>query len=390
MSENNSVIPKDLTNYLKHYGFFFPNAEIYGGLAKAWDLGPYGAELKRNLKKLCQIITHPQVLEASGHRKNFHDWLTECLNCRKRYRLDKVLSTAEFTSFLEGEKKFTELSSDLGEVAVKKEYSLKEKNCPNCQQRTLVPPRQFNLLLTTNLEITEGKENTVYLRPETCQGIFINFLAIQKSTRRQLPFGIGQIGKSFRNEITLHHGIFRTREFEQTELEFFCPGEESEHQHSQKDLRVNGIIPEVIEISFGVERLMLAILQDAYHEEKVVGSQTERTVLRLPPLLAPFFVAIIPLSQQLRNTAYQLYTGLLPEVNFSLTYEEAPNIGKAYRRQDAIGTYYCLTVDFQTAQDDTLTLRHRDSMKQERIRISNLKNYLYNLYERHWSEFSQK
>ncbi|CFW92929.1 Glycine--tRNA ligase [endosymbiont DhMRE of Dentiscutata heterogama] len=461
MSENNSVIPKDLTNYLKHYGFFFPNAEIYGGLAKAWDLGPHGVELKRKLKNLwwkyfitsnphnvgcdSQIITHPQVLAASGHLKNFHDWLVECRQCRKRYRLDNLISTEQFLAFLSQKDK--------------NNYQVK-KNCPHCGKNDFHPPRQFNLLLTTNLEITEAKENVAYLRPETCQGIFTNFALIQRSTHRQLPFGVGQIGKSFRNEITLHHGIFRTREFEQMELEFFCEPEESEKwwnywtekawnflnqiivndqkknkqvdlskeelphyakktqdlyfnyhfgwgelcsnshrgnydlsqhsQHSQKDLRVNGIIPEVIEVSFGVERLMLATLQDAYHEEKVVGSQTERTVLRLPPLLAPFFVAIIPLSQQLRNTAYQLYLDLLPEVSFSLTYEEATNIGKAYRRQDAIGTYYCLTVDFQTAQDNTLTLRHRDSMKQERITISNLKNYLYNLYERHWFEFSQK
>ncbi|CAG8531051.1 7028_t:CDS:2 [Cetraspora pellucida] len=401
MPESNSVIHKDLTNYLKHYGFFFPNAEIYGGLAKAWDLGPYGAELKRKLKNLCphnvgcdsQIITHPQILAASGHLKNFHDWLVECRQCRKRYRLDNLISSEQFSVFLSQKDK--------------NNYQVK-KNCPRCGKNDFHPPRQFNLLLTTNLEITEDKENVAYLRPETCQGIFTNFALIQRSTHRQLPFGVGQIGKSFRNEITLHHGIFRTREFEQMELEFFfaLPKEELPHyakktqdlyfnyhfgwgelcsnshrgnydlsqhsQHSQKDLRVNGTIPEVIEVSFGVERLMLAILQDTYHEEKVAGSQTERTVLRLPPLLAPFFVAIIPLSQQLRNTAYQLYLDLLPEVSFSLTYEEAPNIGKAYRRQDAIGTIYCLTVDFDTADPNsshynTLTCRHRDSMEQIRI-----------------------
>ncbi|CAG8447586.1 11318_t:CDS:2 [Racocetra fulgida] len=333
MPENNSVIPKDLTNYLKHYGFFFPNAEIYGGLAKAWDLGPHGAELKRKLKNLC---------------------------------------SEQFLVFLSQRDK--------------NNYQVKKK-CPHCGKNDFHPPRQFNLLLTTNLEITEDKENVAYLRPETCQGIFTNFALIQRSTHRQLPFGVGQIGKSFRNEITLHHGIFRTREFEQMELEFFCESEErelcsnshrgnydlSQHsQHSQKDLRVNGIIPEVIEISFGVERLILAILQDAYHEEKVSGSQLDRTVLRLPPLLAPFFVAIIPLSQQLRDAAYQLYLNLLPEVSFSLTYEEAPNIGKAYRRQDAIGTIYGLTVDFDTVDPNsshynTLTCRHRDSMEQIRI-----------------------
>ena len=159
------------------------------------------------------IITHPRVLEASGHKKNFHDWLVDCLNCRNRYRLDNFLTVDEFSAFL---------------VEKNQENFVIEKNCPNCSQNKFTKPRKLNLLLTTNLEITDDKENLVYLRPETCQGIFINFLAIQRSTHRQLPFGIGQIGKSFRNEITLHHGIFRTREFEQLELEFFCSKEESE------------------------------------------------------------------------------------------------------------------------------------------------------------------
>ncbi|CAI2198991.1 7824_t:CDS:2, partial [Funneliformis geosporum] len=230
-------------------------------------------------------------------------------------------------------------------------------NCAKCGKNKFCPPRQFNLLLTTNLEITDGKENVVYLRPETCQGIFINFAAIQRSTRRQLPFGIGQIGKSFRNEITLHHGIFRTREFEQLELEFFCRSEETktkqvnlnkeelphyakktldlyfnyhfgegelcsisdrgsydltQHgQHSQEFLGIKEnnqeIIPEVIEISFGVERLMLATLEDAYQKETVASSQLTREVLKLHPLLAPYFVAVIPAKNSLREKSYQLY-----------------------------------------------------------------------------------
>ncbi len=464
MSENAGSIStksKDLTTYLKHYGFLFPNAEIYGGLAKSWDLGPYGAELKRNLKNLwwkyfitfspynvaCDslIITHPKVLAASGHQKNFHDWLTECRNCQKRYRLDNIISPNEFADFLEKEDK----SSYLVKV-----------NCSNCGTDNFHPPRQFNLLLTTNLEITSEKENTVYLRPETCQGIFINFPAIQRSTHRQLPFGIGQIGKSFRNEITLQHGIFRTREFEQLELEFFCVPEESEKwwdywtekawdflqkiivnnqpkikqvnlkkeelphyakktldlhfqyhfgwgelcsnshrgnydlsqhsKYSQKDLIINGTVPTVIEVSFGVERLMLAVLEDAYQEEIVAGSQSTRTVLKIPPLLTPYFAAIIPLSKQLKESAYQLYLSLLPAVQFNLAYEEAPNIGKAYRRQDAIGTYYCITVDFQTIQDNTITLRHRNSMEQLRVSNNDIKIYLNSLYEKHWQEFTKK
>jgi glycyl-tRNA synthetase len=467
------VNEKNITNYLKHYGFFIPNAEIYHGLANSWDLGPLGTELKRNLKNLwwkyfitsnpynvgCDslITTHPQVLVASGHKKNFHDWLVECLICHKRYRLDNLLSSEEFNSFLKQEN-----------------YSL-TKNCPQCQKSNFTIPRKFNLLLTTNLEITENKENLVYLRPETCQGIFINFLSTQQSTRRQLPFGIGQIGKSFRNEITLHHGIFRTREFEQMELEFFCRKEEDEkwwnywtnkawnflsniiindkkkikqvpltkeelphyakktldlyfkynfgwgevcsnshrgnfdlNQHSQHSKHFLGIkennkeiIPQVIEVSFGIERLMLAILEDSHYEETVKNSPLTRNLLRLHPLLAPYFVAIIPLSKQVREVAYQIYLDLLKTAPFNLTWEESSSIGKSYRRQDAIGTYYCITVDTLTITEhwdkkpnpdyNTVTLRHRNTMKQEekRIKITDLKNYLNNLYEKYWKEFAK-
>jgi len=466
---------KNITNYLKHYGFFIPNAEIYHGLANSWDLGPLGTELKRNLKNLwwkyfitsspynvgCDslITTHPQVLVASGHQKNFHDWLVECLICQKRYRLDNLISSEEFNSFLQQKNK---------------ENYILTKNCSQCQQSNFTTPRKFNLLLTTNLEITENKENLVYLRPETCQGIFTNFLTIQQSTRRQLPFGIGQIGKSFRNEITLHHGIFRTREFEQMELEFFCRAKESEKwwnywtekawnflshiipndkkrikqlplnsdelphyakktldlyfkynfgwgevcsnshrgnfdltQHSQHSKSFLGIkendqefIPQVIEVSFGVERLMLAILEDSYREETIENSPLSRTLLRLHPLLAPYFIAIIPLNKQVKEIAYQLYLELLKNVSFNLIWEEAPNIGKSYRRQDAIGTYYCLTIDILTISEyleeklnpnyNTITLRHRDTMKQEekRIKVNDLKNYLNSLYEKHWKEFT--
>ncbi|CAJ0837228.1 3322_t:CDS:2 [Entrophospora sp. SA101] len=364
---------EDITTYLKQYGFLIPNAEVYG---------------------------------------------VDCLNCQKRYRFDNLISPADFTAFLAQ----TDQSN----------YSLRAK-CPHCQHNNFTAPRQFNLLLTTNFEITENQENRVYLRPETCQGIFINFLPIQRSTHRQLPFGIGQIGKSFRNEITLHHGIFRTREFEQMELEFFCSQEEkktkqvplarselphyarkttdlyfqyhfgwgevssisdrgnydlSQHsQHSQKDLSINRVIPQVIEVSFGVERLMLAMLEDSYREEAVKNSEAEnkeRKVLKLHPLLSPYFVAIIPLSKQLKESAYQLYLNLLSAVPFNLTYEEAPNVGKAYRRQDAIGTYYCLTVDFETSHDNMITCRQRDTMKQVRIKIKDIKNYLYTEYETHF------
>lgn len=459
---------KDITSYLKHNGFFLPNAEIYGGLAKGWDLGPAATELKKNLKNLwwkyfitgspynvgCDslILTHPRVLEVSGHLKNFHDWLVECLNCQKRYRLDNLLSPAEFASFLE--------QKPLN-------YQL-EKNCPGCQKKKFTPPRQFNLLLNTNLEKVENQTNLVYLRPETCQGIFVNFLAVQQSTHRKLPFGIGQIGKSFRNEITLHHGIFRTREFEQMELEFFCEVSEREkwwnywvakawdfyqkivpnsnkiksvelkkdelphyaqkttdfyfnyhfgwgevcslsdrgtYDLSQHNLSLNGIIPEVVEVSFGVERLMLAILENSYQKEKV-KDKGEREFLKLPPLLAPYFVAVIPLPAgekklEIQAQASQIYTELLKVSSFAAIYEATHNIGKNYRRQDAIGTYYCLTVDTLTVNEylsngepnpnyNTITLRQRDSMEQERIKIKDIKNYLYSKYEALFSRFTQE
>ncbi|CAH1755732.1 9160_t:CDS:10 [Entrophospora sp. SA101] len=283
------------------------------------------------------IITHPQVLEASE----------------------------EFAAFLAREDKNNYLIKD---------------NCPKCGKNDFHPPRQFNLLLTTDLEITEGKENLVYLRPETCQGIFTNFLTIQRSTHRQLPFGIGQIGKSFRNEITLHHGELCSNSHR---------GNHDLTQHSQssqKDFTINGLIPQVIEVSFGVERLMLAVLEDSYQKETTKnsrGEDKEREVLKLPPLLAPYFAVIIPLSKQEKKIAYQLYLDLLPVVPFNLGYEESPNIGKAYHRQDAIGTYYCLTVDDKTIPENIITLRHRDTREQIKLvaDINSLKNYLNNTAE---------
>ncbi|KLL01578.1 MAG: glycyl-tRNA synthetase [Mycoplasmataceae bacterium RC_NB112A] len=460
--------PKNIISYLKHYGFFFPSAEIYGGLAHVWDWGPLGVELKRNLKNLwwkyfistgpynvgsdSSIITHPQVLQASGHLKNFNDWLIECRNCQKRYKIGEFLSPAEQSVFLN--------------FSSKSNFQI-QKKCPTCQKEVETAPRQFNLLFAINLTSVESDKNKAYLRPETCQGIFANFAAIQHSTHRKLPFGIGQIGKSFRNEITLHRGIFRTREFEQMELEFFCEASENQKwwdywttqawnflskiivdptqkikkedvpsaelphysqqtldfyfqyhfgwgevcsnsqrrdydlvQHSKasgKKLISGENNPVVVEVSFGVERLLLAVLESAYQEEQITekGKTTNRQFLKLPPLLAPYFVAIIPLptsqvnhGSEIRNQAYQLYNQLLREVDFSLTYEATDNIGKSYRRQDAIGTYYCLTVDTQTLADRTVTLRQRDSRQQERIEIENLKIILYERYSQKKQEFN--
>jgi len=445
---------KDITNYLKHHGFIIPNAEIYGGFAKTWDLGPYGTELKRNLKNLwwkffitsspynlgldSAILTSKEVLEASEHLKNFHDWLVECVACQKRHRLDNLISSEELL-------KFFALNN-------KNDFNLAIK-CPVCQKEKLSLPRQFNLLLSTDLQLTDGKENLAYLRPETCQGIFVNFNNVQTASHKKLPFGIGQIGKSFRNEITLQRGIFRTREFEQMELEFFCQEEENEKwwnywteqawnflnkiiindknkikkvdlekeelphyakktldlyfdyhfgwgelcsnshrgnfdltQHTKYSgkkigVKINNefIVPEIIEVSFGVERLLLAILEDAYHEEEILPT-TKREVLRLHPLLAPYFVAVIPLQKELREVAEQIYQQLLKTSIFSVVYEETGNIGKSYRRQDAIGTYYCLTIDYQTQADQTITIRERDTMKQERIKIDSLSKHLNKYY----------
>jgi len=459
---------KDITSYLKHNGFIIPNAGIYGGFAKSWDLGPYGAELKRKLKNLwwkifitsspynigvdSAILTSKKILEASGHLKNFHDWLVECSNCQKRHRLDNLISSEELL-------KFFALNN-------KNDFNLAIK-CPNCQKKNLSSPRQFNLLLNTDLQITKEKENSAYLRPETCQGIFVNFNNVQTSSHKKLPFGIGQIGKSFRNEITLQRGIFRTREFEQMELEFFCHEQESEkwwnywikqawnflnkviinnkkkikkvflekeelphyskktldlyfdyhfgwgelcsnshrgnfdltqhNNYSQQKLGIKEdnefIIPNVIEVSFGVERIFLSILEDAYQEEIIKTLQSNakkesiRSVLKIHPLLTPYFVAVIPLSKELKGLAQQIYFDLLKSLSFNVTWEESSSIGKSYRRQDSIGTYYCLTVDFQSVQEQIITCRQRDNMKQIKLNINSLKNYLTEQYEKHWQEF---
>jgi glycyl-tRNA synthetase len=444
-----------IISFLKHYGFLIPSAEIYQGLANSWDLGPYGTELKRNLKNVWwkffinnnpynvgidgSIITHNQVLEASGHTKNFSDWLLECNECHKRYRMDQFLGKEIFESFLANREK---------------EKFICKKKCSNCKSINFAGPRRFNLLFNINLSSTGNKENTAYLRPETCQSIFTNFLSVQRTTHRKLPFGIGQIGKSFRNEVTLNHGIFRTNEFEQMELEFFCDSEKSEewwkywvnkswtfleklisnkelvkkinledeelphyarktvdwyfnyhfgwgelcsnsHRgdydlkqhslHSQKELSFQRIIPEVIEISYGVERLMLAILEDSYQEEQL--SKEKRSVLKINPILSPFFLVVIPLSKKLSENAYQLYLNLIKKAQFNVGYEDTGNIGKNYRRQDAIGTYYCLTFDFQSLDDKKVTIRNRNSMVQVRVKVDELTNYLNSEYTKQWDLF---
>lgn len=440
-----------ISAHLRHYGFVNPNAEIYQGLAKAWDFGTNGAELKKKLRNLwwdffitsspynfpCEtaIMTHNDVLEASGHKKNFSDWVVDCLDCHKRVRLDNLISEDAFLEFLA--------------LANKERGAFKlDKRC-QCGG-TFSVPKQFNLMLKTNLSSTaDGEEDFVYLRPETCQGIFVNFLSLRNSVNRKLPFGIGQIGKSFRNEVTLNHGVFRTREFEQAELEFFvnedkaawwtywteraweffkrmieteapimrkevkqdelphyslktldlyfqykfgwgeiCSisdrgdydlrnhGEKSSHFLGTEGAEGQRLIPHVIEISFGIERMLLAILENSYREELVVSSGLKRTYLKLNPLLTPYYVCVMPLSKQLKETAYELYLKLLKKAAYSVSYEETGNIGNRYRRQDAIGTPICITVDFETAASGEVTIRERDSMKQEKILLTEVEGYL--------------
>ncbi|WNE41778.1 MAG: Glycine--tRNA ligase [Mycoplasmataceae bacterium] len=444
---------KSIASYLKQYGFINSNAEIYQGLAKSWDLGVNGAQLKKNLKDLwwdyfiktnpynfpcdISILTHNDVLEASGHKKNFNDWVIECLSCKKRIRLDNLISEKEFTNFI---------SSSEEE---KNNFKIESK-C-SCSGK-FSSPKKFNLMLKTNLSSSDSEDQMAYLRPETCQGIFINFLLIKNSINKKLPFGIGQIGKSFRNEITLNHGIFRTREFEQAELEFFVIDEKEKwwkywvekswsffrkivflndnlisqkeinkeelphysnktldfhfkynfgwgevcsmsdrgdydlRNHSEKSSNFLGIknengekiFPHIIEVSFGIERLMLAILESSYRKEIIEKSGLERTFLKINPLLSPFFVSIMPLSKQLNEEAKDIYLNLIKTGKLSISYEETGNIGNRYRRQDAIGTFFCVTIDFETKNDKKVTIRERDSMNQTRVSIKDLENYILN------------
>ncbi|UZQ29230.1 MAG: glycine--tRNA ligase [Spiroplasma phoeniceum] len=444
---------EEVVNHLKTQGFVFQGSEIYGGLANSWDFGPLGVELERNLKNLwwqhfitkskynvgldSSILMNNNVWKASGHLGNFADPLLDCKKCKSRMRADKLI-----------EDNYPKLNCG-GLTNEQLETFITEKNilCPNCGGHDFTEIRQFELMFKTNQGVIEDEKSVVYLRPETAQGIFINFKNVQRFLRKKLPFGVGQIGKSFRNEITPGNFIFRTREFEQMELEFFYESNEKidwfeywvkevtnflelidlkpENYHFREhntnelahyakrtidieykfpfgigelwgisdrgdyDLRRHSeiskndlsylnqeknekIIPHAIEPSVGVGRLMLAILYDAYHVEKVADNET-RIVLKLSPLLAPYQIAVIPLSKQLNNYAYQLYEKLLGR--FQCTYDETGNIGKRYRRQDAIGTPFCVTVDFDSQKDQKVTVRNRDTMKQEWVAIDNLESY---------------
>lgn len=442
--------------HLKTQGFIFQGSEIYGGLANSWDYGPLGAEVKTKLKRLwwdffvkknplnvgldSSIILNSKVWEASGHLGNFNDPLIDCKECKSRWRADKLIEE-KFTSINVGGWSNQEL-----EDFIQKENIV----CPNCQKQNFTNIRQFALMFKTNQGVVEDEGSVVYLRPETAQGIFSQYKNCQRALRKKLPFGIGQIGKSFRNEITPGNFIFRTREFEQMELEFFFAPDDTtdwfeywleqvqrflkhvikieaknysvrEHDHEElahyakrtADIEFNypfgtgelwGIahrsdfdlsqhqkfsgqdltyldpntnqkyLPFVIEPSVGVERLMLAIFCQAYVEEQLDSG--ERVVLKLPYNLAPYQVAVFPLQKQQNEAAKQLFEELL--LDFDATLDVTGNIGKRYRRQDAIGTPFCVTIDFDSEQDRTVTVRNRDTMQQEKVALTDLKNYLTN------------
>ncbi len=442
----------------KTRGFIFPGSEIYGGLANSWDYGPLGVEFKNNVKKAwwkkfvqesrynvgldSAIIMNPEAWVASGHVGGFSDPLMDCKQCKARHRADKLI---EDYAFQNGTNE-NPAGWTFGEMA---EF-IKEKGiaCPLCGGRDFTDIKKFNLMFKTFIGVTEDSSNTVYLRPETAQGIFVNFPAVQRSTRKKLPFGVAQIGKSFRNEITPGNFVFRTREFEQMELEFFCkPGTDLEwfaywknychqfllnlgmkdenlrlrdhdpdelcfyskattdfeflfpfgwgglwgvadrtdydltqHQeHSGKDMTYfdpetnEHYIPYVIEPSLGADRVALAFLVDAYDEEELSEGDV-RTVLHLHPALAPVKCAVLPLSKKLSEKALVLYDELAKY--FNTDFDETGSIGKRYRREDEIGTPFCITYDFDTENDGCVTVRERDSMQQVRLPISEVRAYI--------------
>ena len=450
-----------IVSLCKKRGFIFPGSEIYGGLSNSWDYGPLGVEFKNNVKKAwwkkfvqespynvgvdAAILMNPQVWVATGHVGGFSDPLMDCKDCKTRHRADKLIED------------FTGESAD-GWSNEKMMDFIKEHHiqCPNCGSENFTEIRQFNLMFKTFQGVTEDQKSEIYLRPETAQGIFVNFPSVQRTTRKKLPFGIAQVGKSFRNEITPGNFTFRTREFEQMELEFFCkPGTDLEwfqywrsfckewllglnmseehlrlRDHSPEELcfyskgttdfeflfpfgwgELWGVadrtdydltqhqttsgkdmtyfdpetneryIPYVVEPSLGADRVTLAFLIEAYDEEVVDAEKNDvRVVMHFHPALAPFKVAVLPLSKKLSDKAREIQAELSKE--WMVDFDDTGSIGKRYRREDEIGTPYCVTVDFDTVGDaekegdNCVTIRDRDTMEQVRLPIAELKNYL--------------
>ena len=453
--QNQEKTMEKIVALCKGRGFVYPGSEIYGGLANSWDYGPLGVEFKNNVKRAwwkkfiqdspynvgldAAILMNPKVWVASGHVGGFSDPLMDCKDCKARFRADKLIedATGEIADGWSDEKMIEFIN---------------EKNipCPECGKHNFTDIRKFNLMFKTFQGVTEDSSSEIYLRPETAQGIFVNFKSVQRTSRKKLPFGIGQIGKSFRNEITPGNFIFRIREFEQMELEFFCkPGTDLEWFKYWKDYCENfllslgikkenmrlrdhdpeelshysnattdieylfpfgwgelwGIadrtdfdlkkhsefsgekmeytdpesgekyIPYCIEPSLGADRVALAFLVDAYDEEVVDPEKNDtRVVMHFHPALAPIKAAVLPLSKKLSEEAVKVYEKLASE--FMCEYDESGSIGKRYRRQDEIGTPFCITYDFDSRDDDSVTVRHRDSMEQERVKIEDLTDYI--------------
>ena len=442
----------------KNRGFIFAGSEIYGGLANTWDYGPLGVELKNNVKRAwwkkfvqespynvgvdCAILMNPKTWEASGHIVNFNDPLIDCKGCKMRHRADKLVedwNAAQGIDLNVGGWDGERLTAYMQEHAIP---------CPHCGKTEFTGIRKFNMMFKTFQGVTEDSQAEVYLRPETAQGIFVNFRNVQRSTRKKIPFGICQVGKSFRNEITPGNFTFRTREFEQMELEFFCkPGEDLEwfaywrgfcrdwllnlglkedqlrlrdhdpeelshyskattdfeflfpfgwgelwgvadrtdfdlKQHAQfsgesfeyiDPVTNERYVPYCVEPSLGADRVTLAFLCGAYDEEEIKEGDS-RVVLRLQPFLAPVKAAVLPLQKKLGEPAREIYQTLAKR--FMVEYDETGSIGKRYRRQDEIGTPFCVTVDFETLEDQAVTVRLRDSMEQVRVPIAGLADWI--------------
>ena len=447
-----------IVNLCKSRGYIYPGSEIYGGLANSWDYGPLGVEFKNNVKRAwmkkfiqenkynvgldAAILMNPETWVASGHVGGFSDPLIDCKSCKTRHRADKLIE-----DWLKENNKEEVVDgwSDEKMVDFIHENGIK---CPDCGASNFTSIRKFNLMFKTFQGVTEDSKSELYLRPETAQGIFVNFKNALRTTRRKLPMGIGQVGKSFRNEITPGNFLFRIREFEQMELEFFCkPGTDMEWfkywrafckdwllslgmneeslrlrdhspeelcfyskgttdiefkfpfgwgelwgiadrtdydlkqhmEHSKEDFTYldqetgEKFIPYCVEPSLGCDRVALAFLCNAYDEEEIAEGDT-RTVLHLHPALAPYKVAVLPLSKKLSPKAEEIFTKLSKK--YMCEYDEAGSIGKRYRREDEIGTPYCITIDFETENDNSVTIRDRDTMEQVRVKIEDLEKWI--------------
>ncbi len=442
-----------IVNLCKNRGFIFPGSDIYDGLANTWDYGPVGVELKNNIKRAwwkkfvqeahnsfgvdADIFMNSRVWDASGHTASFSDPKMDCKSCKTRHRADNLIEEHS-----KGKVNPDLMSNEEMENYIKEHHVC----CPKCGKCDWTPIRNFNLMFSTSRGVTDESQNLIYLRPETAQGEFVNFLNVQRSMRAKVPFGIAQIGKAFRNEVTPGNFTFRTIEFEQMEHQWFCRADESMkyyeeykkkamdfllslgfkaenlrfHDHDKlahyakaaSDIQyfypigweeLNGIhhrgdwdlsrhqeysgksmlyldpytnekyIPNVIEYSIGADRLTLAVMCEAYDEEKLENGET-RVVMHFHPAIAPYKVAILPLQKNLSEKAMDVYTKL--SKHFMVTYDEAGSIGKRYRRQDEIGTPMCVTIDFDTLDNDTVTIRDRDTMEQIRLKIDDLINYI--------------